>query len=98
HRDYHNPTDTPQRIDYVKLRRIACWQRDVLLRVADDPEAPAWADKAAPPDLDEARTVLVLVRRVLTRVELYPLTAQQRDLLDGVEAKLAGMVTRGKVT
>ena len=98
HRDYHQPTDTPDRIDYAKLRRIACWQRDLLARLADDDEAPAWSEQAAAPDLDEARTMLVLVRRVLKRVELYPLSAQQRDLLGGVEGKLAGIVERGKMS
>jgi hypothetical protein len=98
HRDYHKPTDTPDRIDYAKLRRIACWERDLLLRLADADEAPAWAEQQPPPDLDEAQTMLVLVRRVLARVELYPLTPQQRELLDGVEGKLAGIVSRGKMT
>src|SRR5207245_2012011 len=61
HRDYHRPTDTPDRIDYVKLRRAACWMRDLLARLADADEAPAWAERAPAPDLDEARTVRVLV-------------------------------------
>jgi hypothetical protein len=98
HRDYHQPTDTPDRIDYVKLRRIACWMRDLLARLADADEAPVWAEQPPPPDLNEAQTMRVLVKRVLTRVELYPLTAEQRDLLDGIEAKLAGIEKRGKMT
>src|SRR5262249_44465916 len=67
HPDYHSPRDLPERIDYEKLRRGSVYIRDVMRRLADDDEAPAWNDKPLPPDLDEIRTVAVLVDRVLKR-------------------------------
>ena len=42
--DYHRPTDLPDRIDYVKLRKISLWISDLVVRLADDAEAPAWDD------------------------------------------------------
>lgn len=98
HPDYHRPTDLPDRLDYVKLRRICLWISDLTWRLANDEEAPAWAAKALPPDLDEVQTVLVVVRRVLARPDVFRLTPQQRDTVRGVEEKLAAIVQRGRVT
>jgi hypothetical protein len=98
HPDYHAPTDLPERIDYEKLRRISLWISDLVNRLANDEESPVWDAKGAPPDLEEVRTVLVLVRRVLAQPARYPLTLKQRDLVGGVEKRLADMLDRGKVT
>jgi hypothetical protein len=97
HPDYHRPTDLPDRIDYEKLRRISLWISDLTWRLADDAEAPAW-DEGGPPDLEEVRTILTLVSRVLHRPEAYPLTAKQRALVGGVEEKLSGILRRGQIT
>ncbi len=98
HRDYHQPSDTPDKVDYAKLRRIACWIRDLTRRMADDDEAPAWDPKALGPDLNEAITLHTLLQRVLQRVELYPLTKAQRDLVEGLETKVAAIIDRGRIT
>jgi Zn-dependent M28 family amino/carboxypeptidase len=39
HPDYHKPTDTPDKIDYEKVRRISCLMRDTLKRLASDETA-----------------------------------------------------------
>jgi hypothetical protein len=97
HADYHRPTDLPERLNYVKLERVARWARDAVSRLADDDVAPAWEPLQAP-DFDEARVLLTLVKRVLARVELYPLSGAQRELLDGVVGRAEKIVERGKIT
>jgi hypothetical protein len=97
HPDYHKSTDLPERIDYVKLQRICRWIADLTGRLADAAEAPVW-DEQSPPDLEEVRTILLLVSRVLAKPEVYPLTNKQRELVGGVEERLTGIVQRGKVT
>jgi hypothetical protein len=98
HPDYHRPTDLPDRIDYAKLRRISLWISDLTWRLATDDEAPAWDERGLPPDLDEVRTIMVLVRRVLAKPDQVHLNASQRQLVGGVADRLGGIVRRGKVT
>jgi hypothetical protein len=40
HRDYHRPTDTPDKIDYAKLQRIATYVYDVAFELATRSERP----------------------------------------------------------
>jgi hypothetical protein len=97
HPDYHAPTDLPQRIDYRKLQRISLYIRDVTKRLANDDAAPSWNDKPLPPDLEEIRTVAVLVNRVLKRQDLYPLSEKKRQLVQGVQKRLSAILEKGKV-
>jgi hypothetical protein len=98
HPDYHKPSDLPEKIDFEKLRRISLLIADLTTRLANDDEVPTWDDKGLPPDLDEVRTILVLVKRVLEKPDVYPLTPKQRELVGGVEARLGGMIKNGKVS
>jgi hypothetical protein len=97
HPDYHQPTDLPDRVDYVKLARISSWIADVTWRLASDTEAPAWDDRGGP-DLEEVRTILALVSRVLQSPQSFPLSERQRTLVTGVEKRLQDMVRRGEYT
>ncbi len=97
HPDYHSPSDTPDRIDYRKLQRISVYIRDLTRRLADDDEAPAWNDKPLPPDLEEMRTVAVLVNRVLKRQDLYPLSEKKREMVRSVQKRLTTILERGQV-
>src|SRR5262249_32026784 len=56
HPDYHQPTDLPERLDYDKMRRISLWISDLTWHLASEHEAPTWATKGLPPDLEEVRT------------------------------------------
>ena len=40
HKDYHQPTDTPDKIDYPKLLRIARYVYDIGFEVADATQRP----------------------------------------------------------
>jgi hypothetical protein len=95
--DYHSPRDVPERIDYPKLQRASVYIRDLTLRLVNDDEAPSWNDKPLPPDLDEMRTMATLVRRVLKRPDLYPLPDKKRELVEGVEKRLARILQQGRV-
>jgi hypothetical protein len=97
HPDYHQSTDLPDRIDYVKLRRISLWISDLTWRLANDAETPTWKDEAAP-DLEEARTVLELVSRVLKTRDKYTLSSKNRAMLGRVEKRLNGILERGTIT
>lgn len=97
HPDYHRPTDTPEKIDYVRLQRISQWIADVTWRLADDKEAPVWRD-SGDPDLDEVRTILELLTRVIEHPEVYPLAERQRGHVEQMQRHLSEIVQRGAVT
>jgi hypothetical protein len=97
HPDYHAPTDLPQRIDYPKLQRCSEYVRDLTRRLADDKESPSWKDDALPVDLEEIRTVAVLLERVLTRPDRYPLAEKKREAVRGVHKRLNEILDKGKV-
>jgi hypothetical protein len=98
HFDYHAPTDTPEKIDYAKLARIADWVHTLTTELADTDDPPAWNPEAVGPDLDEVRTIAALLTRVLDRKGTFPLTDHQRSIAESARDKLAGIVARGKVT
>jgi Zn-dependent M28 family amino/carboxypeptidase len=98
HEDYHKATDTPERIDYAKLQRISVLIHDILLKLADDPVAPAWEPNSGGPDLGESQVVLELVNRALKDPAHHPLNETQKKLVAGVQEKLQAIVSRGKVT
>jgi Peptidase family M28 len=97
HPDYHRPSDTPDKIDYVRLQRISQWIADLTRRLADDAEAPAWRD-GGDPDPDELRTVLELLARVLDHPELFPLTERQRGQVGQVRRQLTAVADSGTYT
>ena len=98
HEDYHQVTDYPDRIDYPKLQRISVFIRDLLVRLANDPQAPTWDPRSASPDLGEAQVILELVDRVVKHPEQHRLSDAQKPLVEGVQTKLRAIVGRGKVT
>jgi Zn-dependent M28 family amino/carboxypeptidase len=98
HPDYHSPRDLPDRLDYEKLRRISVWIAALTERLANDDAGPVWDTNPPRADLEEVRTVQRLVTRVLDRPRDYPLNRAQREILRGVQERLAGIVERGTVT
>jgi Zn-dependent M28 family amino/carboxypeptidase len=98
HPDYHRPTDTPDRIDYEKLRRVCLWISDLTWRLATDAEAPVWDAKGLPPDLEEVNSIQVLISRVLSHPHIYPLTDKQKEQVTEVRDRLTAIQRRGTVT
>ena len=52
HEDYHQPSDTPDKIDYAKMEKVTRTIFLTLLKVSDLKERPA-VDKKLPPELTE---------------------------------------------
>lgn len=42
HEDYHEPSDEPETLDYVKAARVTRFVYDLVAAVANDPAKPAW--------------------------------------------------------
>jgi hypothetical protein len=98
HQDYHQPSDTPEKIDYEKLKRISDWIHDLTEKFADAVQTPTWATEGLSPDLDEVRTIHVLLTRILDKPKVFPLNDKQRSLVTGTAEKLQGILNRGKET
>src|SRR5262249_53348428 len=94
HPDYHRTSDLPEKLDYQKLRHISLWISDLTFRLADDAEAPTWAEVPARLDMDEVRTLQTLLARVLDK-KIYPLTESQRDTVKSVRERLDAIEKRG---
>jgi hypothetical protein len=97
HRDYHRPTDRPEKIDYEKLARISRWIAQITQRLADDSAAPIWAPRSDP-DLDEARTVFRMLDRLLERPDDFPLSDDKRSTVTKARDRLKEIIERGQVT
>ncbi len=97
HRDYHQPTDRPERINYAKLGRISRWIAAIADRLANDDAAPEWTSQREP-DLDEARSVLQLLERVHDRSTDVGLNDEQLRRVAEARDRLRDIVARGRVT
>jgi hypothetical protein len=97
HRDYHRPTDRPEKIDYEKLARISRWIAQITQRLADAPVAPVWAPRSDH-DLDEARTVFRMLDRLLERPDDFPLSNDKRSTVTKARDRLKEIIERGQVT
>ncbi len=98
HPDYHQPTDLPDRIDYVKLRKIAVWIAALTWRLANDNETPVWSEAGLPADLNEVETISLLLSRVLAHPGAYPLTSEQRVIVESIIDRLTVILKRGQIT
>jgi hypothetical protein len=98
HPDYHKPSDLPEKLDYEKLRRVSCLMRDTVKRLANDDEAPMWDPKGLSLDVEEIRTVSVLLQRVLEKPDKWPLSDRSRELVQGAAKKLGEILKSGQVT
>jgi hypothetical protein len=102
HPDYHQPTDTADRIDYSRVAAVSQLIQDVCRRVADAGAAPEWTDKPVH-DLDEVRTLhriteLVLASDDAARAAGHPkLGTFQRFSVSNVHTRTAQILERGEV-
>ena len=96
HRDYHRPTDLPERLNYEKLAKSSRWISHITMTLAND-EAPKW-EPSAKPDLLEAEVALALFTRVLERPIVVPMTDEKKKFVTNARDRLAGIVERKTVT
>lgn len=98
HRDYHKPTDLPERINYEKLARISRYIAAVTRKLADDGDMPKWDPAAVPADLDEVKTFAMLLTRALERPLAVTMNDNQRKQVTEVRDKLAAILERQAIT
>ena len=102
HPDYHQPTDTADRLDYARAAHVA----DVILsigrQVADSESPPVWTDKPVY-SLDEVRTLHRITEELLAtddaaRAKGKPrLSDLQRFTVSNVKTRAAQLLARGEV-
>jgi hypothetical protein len=102
HPDYHQPTDTADRIDYRRAAAVSQLIQDVCRQVADADAAPRWTDKPVR-DLDEVRTLHRITELVLAGDDAARATGQpklgtlQRFSVSNVHSRTAQILERGEV-
>jgi hypothetical protein len=102
HRDYHQPTDTADRLDYQRLSHITQVIRDVVLEVATVERTPAWSD---PPEhtLGEVETIeritgtLLKLDDTLRERGRGRLTDQQRFTVSNIHTRTRAMLSEKRV-
>ncbi|MFW6124723.1 MAG: M28 family metallopeptidase [Pirellulales bacterium] len=97
HPDYHQPTDTPEKVDYEKLARVSQLMYGVTLEAARAPDRPDWIDRPEP-DLVEVRAVHGILTDVLAHDGPAALEGMQRRLVTNTHATLEHILRRGTIT
>jgi len=98
HRDYHKPTDLPDRLNYEKLGRISRWIDGVTRQLADDANHPVWEPDQIPLDMNEVATVRLLLDRTLDKPDIMKLSENQREQVTAVRDKLKAIEDRKTIT
>lgn len=98
HKDYHKPTDLPERLNYAKLARISRYIAVLTRALADDGDPPKWDPTGVPLDLNEAKTICLLLTRALDRPNDVKMTDEQRKQVTEVRDKLTAIAERNTIT
>lgn len=102
HPDYHQPTDTADRLDYDRAAAVSQLILEVCRNVADAGTPPGWTDEPVR-DLDEVRTLhriteLLLASDDAARAAGKPkLGNLQRFSVSNVHSRTAQILERGEV-
>lgn len=102
HPDYHQPSDTADRLDYDRVASVSELMFETCRQVADAEAAPAWTDKPVR-DLDEVRTLHRITKLVLAADEASragrkaKLSDLQRFTVSNVHTRTAQILERGEV-
>lgn len=97
HPDYHQPTDTPERVDYAKLARISRLIFRITERLARIEEAPVWQDEPLV-DVEEVRLVHEILGKLLKREGPLALSGARRSLVSSAHATMGDILQRGTIT
>lgn len=96
-RDYHRPTDTPDKIDGPMLAARGTAYLRLLRGLANAEERPVWVAEPAP-RLAEVEAILDLVRAAGAHEAELGIPESARPLRLGFQTLLEGIVRRGTVT
>ena len=94
---YHQPTDTPETLDYPKLTAISRLIHRVVKQSIVVEPAPTWAPAPAP-DIAEAATLRDVIRLLLENREALAIKGPIVVLMRGTLANLDAIVARGAMT
>jgi hypothetical protein len=98
HPDYHQPTDTPDRIDSPKTARISNLIHSLLITIGNAPEAPAWSDRE-PQKLAEAETLHRVTGHLLEEQNgSRKLSGVQRFFVSQVRVRTGFMIEQQRVS
>lgn len=95
-RDYHQPTDTPDKIDLPKLAREATVLLDISRRVAAAPRAKFLAEPAC--RMDEVSSLAIALNQLLQDPKKLSLTKTQVGLGNMLKNYLGRIEAKGNVT
>lgn len=102
HRDYHQPTDTADRLDYQRLAHITQVVRDVVREVATTETPPTWSDRPEH-TLGEVETIERITGSLLRLDDSLRergrgrLTDQQRFTVSNIHAKTRTLLAEKQV-
>lgn len=102
HRDYHQPTDTADRLDYQRLSHITQVIRDVVREVAMAEETPVWSDQPEH-TLGEVETIEKITGTLLKLDDNLRergrgrLTDQQRFTVSNIHTRTRAMLSEKRV-
>jgi len=93
HRNYHQPTDVPAKLDYDKLHREATVLLEITRRVANAPRAKFLNEPAA--RMEEVTSLRIVLEQLLAHPEKLNLTKGQIFLGTGLLSLLKGIEKNG---
>lgn len=94
HRDYHRPTDTPEKIDYQKLRLVTMYIGECTRRSAETGQPPKWVEKLQP-EMKEVTTLLRVTEVLESQSEIVGLEEREKLFVSRFHQKLAAIEQQG---
>lgn len=97
HPDYHQPTDTPDRVNYEKLARVSRLILRITRHIANLPQRPAWIEQPVP-DLEEVKVVHDILDQLLAQDGENAVTGLQRTFVANAHTTMGKILARGTIT
>ena len=94
---YHQPGDTPEKLDYPRMVQHTTWVRDLMGKALAAEEPFVWKDPGEP-RLEEIQTVRHLVGLAVPKMEAMGVPQMMRTMVANFLVKLDEILARGKVT
>jgi hypothetical protein len=94
---YHSPDDTPETINYPKLREISRLIHQVTRSAANVDVVPNWSDSPEHP-LAETETIREVLRQLIDHREKLGLGVAQLFLMNNTLRTVEGILAKGSIT